>query len=97
MITAVLLGLICAGMYGANTMLTALIPLQYDRIGRTGMTAGMIDSSIYAGSAIAGVLGGGLYEGAGAPALYGAWIGAAAVCAALMLASLTMSRKYWEN
>ena len=97
LITAVLLGLICAGMYGANTMLTALIPLQYDRIGRTGMTAGMIDSSIYAGSAIAGVLGGGLYEGAGAPALYGAWIGAAAVCAALMLASLAMSRKYWGN
>lgn len=97
LITAVLLGLICAGMYGANTMLTALIPLQYDRIGRTGMTAGMVDSTIYAGSAIAGVLGGSLYEGAGAPALYAAWIFAAAACAALMMTALSMSRKYWRN
>jgi len=97
LITAVLLGLICAGMYGANTMLTALIPLQYDRIGRTGMTAGMVDSTIYAGSAIAGVLGGTLYEGYGTGMLYGAWIAAAAVCACLMMVSLYMSRRYWKD
>ena len=97
LITALLLGLICAGMYGANTMLTALIPLQYDRIGRTGMTAGMIDSTIYAGSAIAGVLGGTLYEGFGTSALYGAWIAAACVCSVLMMVSLSMSRKYWKD
>ena len=97
LITAVLLGLICAGMYGANTMLTALIPLQYDRIGRTGMTAGMIDSSIYAGGAIAGVLGGTLYEAFGTGALYGAWIASAAVCTALMMVSLHMSRRYWKD
>lgn len=97
LITAVLLGLICAGMYGANTMLTALIPLQYDRIGRTGMTAGMIDSSIYAGSAIAGVLGGTLFEGFGTGTLYGAWILAAAACAVLMMVSLSMARRYWKD
>jgi predicted MFS family arabinose efflux permease len=97
LLTAVLLGLICAGMYGANTMLTALIPLQYDRIGRTGMTAGMVDSTIYAGSAIAGVLGGTLYEGYGTGALYGAWILSAIVCSVLMMTSLSMSRKYWKD
>ena len=97
LLTAVLLGLICAGMYGANTMLTALIPLQYDRIGRTGMTAGMVDSTIYAGSAIAGVLGGSLYEGYGTGALYGAWILSAIVCSVLMMTSLSMSRKYWKE
>ena len=97
LLTAVLLGLICAGMYGANTMLTALIPLQYDRIGRTGMTAGMVDSTIYAGSAIAGVLGGTLYEGYGTGALYGAWIASAIVCSVLMMTSLSMSRKYWKE
>ena len=39
LLTAVLLGTICAAMYGANTMLTGLIPMEYDRIGKTGMTA----------------------------------------------------------
>ena len=97
LMTAVLLGLICAGMYGANTMLTALIPLQYDRVGRTGMTAGMIDCTIYAGSAIAGVLGGSIYEGAGAKALYASWIAAAVICAALMTVSLRMTRRYWKD
>ena len=97
LLTAVLLGFICAGMYGANTMLTALIPLQYDRVGRTGMTAGMVDCTIYAGSAIAGVVGGSLYEGAGAAALFGAWIAAAVVCAGLMMLSFAMSRKYWRK
>lgn len=95
LLTAVLLGCICAGMYGANTMLTGLIPLEYDRVGRTGMTAGMIDSLIYAGSALAGVFGGSIYETLGADMLYGAWIAAAAVSAVLMALAGRMSAEYW--
>ena len=97
LLTAVLLGLICAAMYGANTMLTGLIPLEYDRVGRTSLTAGMVDSFIYAGSALSGSLAGGMYELLGANMLFGAWIIAGAVSAALMMISSRMSKAYWNR
>lgn len=97
LLTAVLLGLICAGMYGANTMLTGLIPLEYDRVGKTGMTAGLIDSLIYAGSALAGALGGGLYEHIGTAALYASWIAAAVFAALLMRVSGKMNTRFWKK
>ncbi|MBR5302128.1 MAG: MFS transporter [Clostridia bacterium] len=95
--TAVLLGLICAAMYGANTMLTSLIPLEYDRVGRTSLTAGMVDSFIYAGSALSGVLAGGVYEALGPGMLFGAWIAAGALSAVLMVVSSRMSKTYWSQ
>lgn len=94
--SAVLLGLICAGMSGANTMLTGLIPLEYDRVGKTGLTAGLIDSLIYAGSALAGAVGGGLYEHLGSRALYASWIFASIIAALLMHVSGKMSARYWN-
>ena len=97
LLTAVLLGLICAGMYGANTMLTGLIPLEYDRVGKTGLTAGLIDSLIYAGSALAGALGGSLYEHMGSPALYVSWIAAAVAAALLMRVAGGLSTRYWRE
>ena len=97
LLTAVLLGLICAAMYGANTMLTGLIPLEYDRVGKTGLTAGLVDSLIYAGSAFAGAAGGSLYEHRGAAALYAAWIAAAVISAVFMRLSGRLSTRYWTN
>lgn len=96
LLIAILLGLICAAMYGANTMLTGLIPLEYDRVGKTGLTAGLIDSLIYAGSALAGALGGGLYEHMGSGALYASWIAAAVFAALLMRVSARRSTRYWK-
>lgn len=95
--TAVLLGLICAAMYGANTMLTGLIPLEYDRVGRTSLTAGMVDSFIYAGSALSGVLAGSVYETLGVSWLFLAWILAGGVSALLMHISSRMSKAYWSR
>ena len=97
LLTAVLLSLICAAMYGANTMLTGLIPLEYDRVGRTSLTAGMIDSFIYAGSALSGALAGGIYETLGEDMLFFAWILAGVVSAVLMHASSRMSAAYWKK
>ena len=97
LLTAVFLGCICAGMYGANTMLTGRIPLYYDRVGKTGLTAGLIDSLIYTGSAIAGVFGGALYDGMGASALYSSWIAAAIAAALLMGMAARMLRRYWSD
>jgi len=84
---AMLLGCVCAAMYGANTMLTGLIPMEYDNMGKSGMTAGLVDAFIYLGSALAGVLAGGVYDMAGEQMLYLIWIGAAVCCAAMMIVS----------
>ena len=96
-LTAALLGCMCAAMYGANTMLTGLIPFEYHRVGKTGMTAGLVDSCIYAGSALAGALAGGVYEGMGVSALYLLWIGAALLAVVLMRVSGKMSAAYWTR
>lgn len=96
-LTAALLGCICAAMYGANTMLTGLIPFEYNRVGKTGMTAGLVDSFIYAGSALAGALAGGVYEGLGAKALAALWAIAAGVSIVLMRISGRMSAAYWKK
>lgn len=97
LLTAALLGCMCAAMYGANTMITGLIPFEYSRIGKTGMTAGLVDSFIYAGSALAGALAGGVYEGMGVSALYALWILAAAMAALLILAAGKKSAAYWKT
>lgn len=96
-LTAALLGCMCATMYGLNTMLTGLIPFEYHRIGKTGMTAGLVDSCIYAGSALAGALAGGVYEGFGVSALVVLWIAAAAVSIVMMRVSGRMSAAYWKK
>ena len=96
-LTAALLGCMCAAMYGANTMLTGLIPFEYHRVGKTGMTAGLVDSCIYGGSALAGALAGGVYEGLGVSALIAMWAGAAAVSIVLMRVSSRMSAAYWKK
>jgi predicted MFS family arabinose efflux permease len=77
-------------------MLTGIIPLEYDRVGKTGLTAGLIDSLIYAGSALAGAVGGGLYEHMGSGALYASWIAAAVFSALLMRISALLSTRYWK-
>lgn len=97
LVTAVLLGLICAAMYSANTMFTSLIPLEYDRVGRTSLTAGMIDSFIYLGSALSGIFGGGIFETLGANMLYGTWILTGGAAVLLMHIASRMSAAYWKK
>ena len=94
---AVLLGCICAGMYGANAMLTGLIPMEYDSVGKTGLTAGMVDSFIYLGGALSGYLGGMLYEHFGSVTLFLSWMVTAAVSAMMMMISDRMSKRYWRG
>jgi len=83
--TALLLGCLCAAMYGANTMITGQIPLEFDVIGRTGTAAGLVDAFIYFGSSLAGVLAGGIYERAGTQALCIIWL-VSSVLAGMMIA-----------
>lgn len=86
--TALMLGCVCACMYGLNPLLVAMLPLEYDRWGRIGLAAGLIDSLIYAGCALAGVAAGWIYDGWGAGALYVAWLLCALLAAAAMWCSV---------
>ena len=88
-ISAVLMGLGCAGLYGLNPLLTALIPLEYDRAGRIGLAAGLIDSFIYIGSALAGVLGGVVSQYLGSTGLFVSWTVVAMLSAACCFMSGT--------
>ncbi len=84
---ALLMGCACACLYGMNPILTALVPLQYDKAGRIGLSAGLIDSLIYAGSALAGLLGGRIYTAFGSRALFITWMLVAVLAAGLAWAS----------
>lgn len=91
LLTAVLMGFGCASMYGLTPIVTAMIPLEYDRVGRIGLAAGLVDGFIYLGSALAGVLGGTISQYAGPRGLYLAWMAAALLAA--LLAFLSSRRK----
>ena len=80
---ALLMGASCACMYGLNPILTALIPLEYERVGCIALAAGLMDGFIYVGSSLAGVAGGALYGTLGARSMYLCWILAALAAAAL--------------
>ena len=87
--SALLMGLACAGLYGLNPLLTALVPLEYDKVGRIGLAAGLIDSFIYIGSALAGVLGGTVSQHFGANGLFISWVLTALLSAVLCFLSGT--------
>lgn len=91
--TAVLLGCCCACIFGLAPVVTGLIPLEYDRENLVGLTAGVIDSFIYVGSALAGVCGGWIYD-RGGQLLYMVWLAAALMGAACSLISARMLRRY---
>ena len=91
---ALCMGLACACLSGANPMLTSLIPMEYEREKLIGMSAGLIDSLIYVGSALAGVLAGFIRESLSLNALFVTWAGVALIAAALAFVADSMLRVY---
>ena len=73
LLCALLLGLTCAATYGINPMLTTLIPMEYDRAGRVGLVAGVVDCFIYLGSSLAGIATGALKGAAGWNGVFITW------------------------
>jgi len=73
MLCAVLLGVLCALLFGVNPLITSLFPMEYDRMGRVALVAGVIDCFIYIGSALAGSLTGALTDTLGWNAVFGIW------------------------
>ncbi|MBR3928745.1 MAG: MFS transporter [Clostridia bacterium] len=91
---ALMLGLMSAILYGSNTLYTALMPMEYDKSGRVGLVAGLIDSFIYVGSALAGTLTGFMRETMGSwKGVYAVWIFASILGAACMLISVRGAKK----
>jgi len=83
---ALLMGCACACMSGVEPLMTTLIPMEYEREKLIGLSAGLMDSLIYVGSALAGVAAGFIRESMGLNALFISW--AIAAIAAALLAAL---------
>ncbi len=91
---ALMLGLMSAILYGSNTLFTVLMPMEYDKSGRVGLVAGLIDSFIYVGSALAGTLTGFMRESTGSwTGVYGVWMIVSVIGAACMFLSVKKSEK----
>lgn len=91
---ALLMGAACACMSGVEPLVTTLIPMEYDREGLIGLSAGLMDSLIYVGSALAGVTAGLIRESLGLNALFMGWAAAALLCALLSAGADGMLRRY---
>lgn len=91
---ALMLGVMSAILYGSNTLYTVLMPMEYDKSGRVGLVAGLIDSFIYLGSALAGTLTGFMRESTGSwNGVYGIWMIVAVIGAVCMFISVKKARK----
>ena len=91
---ALLMGFACACMSGVEPLMTTLIPMEYEREKLIGLSAGLMDSLIYVGSALAGVLAGFIRESMGLNALFMTWAIAAIAAAALAFVADGMLRVY---
>ena len=93
-IMALMLGLMSAILYGSNTLFTVLMPMEYDKSGRVGLVAGLIDSFIYIGSALAGTFTGFIRESTGSwSGVYGLWIAVSVLGAVCMFISAKGAKK----
>ena len=93
-VLALLLGLISALLYGTNPLLTTLVPMQYDGLGRVGLVAGLDDASIYLGSALAGGLTGLIRQQSGSwQSVYLSWLIVSVVGCVLAIFSVRGAKK----
>ena len=90
---ALVMGVACACMSGIEPIMTSLIPMEYEREKMIGLSAGLVDSLIYVGSALAGVAAGFIRETFGMSALFlGFAIAAAAGAVLAMISDIMLSR-----
>lgn len=94
LVTALLMGLGCACYSGNAPIINTLIPLEYEPEKLIGLTAGVIDATIYLGSALAGVCGGLMTEAFGLNALYITWAVTALIGGAAMFLADAMMVRY---
>ena len=91
---ALLMGISCACMSGVEPLMTTLIPMEYEREKLIGLSAGLMDSLIYVGSALAGVAAGFIRQSMGLNALFLSWAAAAIIAAVLAALADGMLNRY---
>ena len=96
-VCALLLGLCCSTTNGVNPMLTTFIPMEYERVGRVGLVAGMMDSLIYVGSALTGVVSGAVSDASGWRPVFILWCAAAIASAAAAFLSMKGAHRLGEE
>lgn len=72
-ICAALLALCSAMAYGLNPLITSLKPMEYMYTGRVALVAGLLDATIYVGSAFSGTFVGFLRDQIGWSAVFLSW------------------------
>lgn len=92
-VCTLLLGTLCALMYGLNPLLTALLPMEYDKAKCVGLVAGLVDSLIYVGSSLAGVVTGAVQDRVGWSWVFVLWTAVALAGAALSLIAAAQKKK----
>ena len=92
LLCTVLLGLCSAMSYGINPLLTSFLPMDYHKLGRVGMAAGLIDAMIYVGSAFSGTFAGMLHDMWGWSAVFASWTFFSVIGVGMVI--LAMKRKW---
>jgi sugar phosphate permease len=72
-LSIILIACTSAFMFGANPMMTTIIPLNYKKYNKVSMVAGFIDFSIYVGSGLAGVFTGLVVDKFGWNSVFALW------------------------
>lgn len=90
---ALILGVLCALMFGVNPLETTTLPMDYTRFGRVGLAAGIIDSSVYLGSGLVSVSAGYIRATYGSSFMFGTWAVVAVLGAVGALCSIAGARR----
>ena len=88
-----LLGLLVAAMYGANLMLTGMLPAYFAGTGRISLISGLLNASVYVGSALSTYGIAALSERTGWTVTIGCWTVMAGISVVLCLGALFL----WKN
>lgn len=86
-----------AMMYGLNPLLTTLMPMQFSRMNRVALTAGLMDAMIYVGSAFSGSFAGYLSDRFGWEAVFVSWAAACLAGTGMMAAARRLARRNSEE
>lgn len=93
LLCGILLAFCSAASYGLSTLLTGIVPLRYAATGHVPLVAGLIDASVYVGSALSGVLTGWLHDELGWTAVFLSWT----VLGLLGIVLTRPTRRYLQN
>ena len=94
---ALFLALLSMFLAGANPMVTSLIPMMFERTGRVGTVAGIVDCSFYIGSSLSGIATGLITVKYGWDNVIQIWLAVGLIVAVLSYASGKLFYKHAQS